>query len=210
MDIKDLFVEDRLTRIDIKDYQDIKAGMIKFHIECYDVKDFGRVSLLLGKMMGLMKMETLLFTPFYRDAPLLSYDLIQVLKKDTLIIELFDTCNTRKEYSALSSLKDSFKDLKDHKMKEAWYDSLLLKESLFKEGRKQTEEISKASLSYLKEYLSLFEKEEDIDPKRKKELHKNYVQGLLSNGGPSTDFFLKKLKETKTRELFLKYLFGVE
>ena len=37
-----------------------------------------------------------------------------------------------------------------------------------------------------------------------------YVQGLLDNGGPSTDIFVDMLGKEKTTEYFKKYIFGTE
>lgn len=37
-----------------------------------------------------------------------------------------------------------------------------------------------------------------------------YVEGLLKNGGPSTDVFKKGIGEEKTAELFRKILFATE
>ncbi len=42
-----------------------------------------------------------------------------------------------------------------------------------------------------------------------KEANKNYVDGLLKNGGTSTDMFVKKIGKEKTEELFRKYVFFV-
>lgn len=36
-----------------------------------------------------------------------------------------------------------------------------------------------------------------------------YAEGLLANGGPSTDVFKKQFGDEKTAELFRKVLFGV-
>lgn len=45
--------------------------------------------------------------------------------------------------------------------------------------------------------------------KEKKTLHKKYVDGLLSHGGPSTDVFVKALGKEKATDLFENHLFGV-
>ena len=45
---------------------------------------------------------------------------------------------------------------------------------------------------------------------KKREKTNAYVEGLLRNGGPSTDVFKKALGEQKTAELFKTVLFGTE
>jgi hypothetical protein len=47
------------------------------------------------------------------------------------------------------------------------------------------------------------------DVVKKKELSKEYVEGLLREGGPSTDVFKKALGEEKTAKLFREVLFGI-
>ena len=49
-----------------------------------------------------------------------------------------------------------------------------------------------------------------VDTEKKKERSANYVNGLLREGGPSTDVFKKALGEEKTAKLFKKVLFGIE
>ena len=46
--------------------------------------------------------------------------------------------------------------------------------------------------------------------KKKNELSAHYVNGLLENGGPSTDVFKKSLGEDKTARLFKNVLFGTK
>ena len=44
----------------------------------------------------------------------------------------------------------------------------------------------------------------------KREKASVYVEGLLSNGGPSTDVFKKSIGEEKTAQLFREVLFGTQ
>ena len=70
-------------------------------------------------------------------------------------------------------------------------------------------ELDSAAIEYLKAFLSSDAKTAfNAEEKQKKTEY--YVSGLLKNGGPSTDVFLKKLGEEKTKELFEKVLFGTK
>lgn len=65
----------------------------------------------------------------------------------------------------------------------------------------------------LKDYsiqvMDIIKKADEIPGEEKKETNKNYVDGLLKNGGTSTDMFVKKIGKEKTEELFRKYVFFV-
>ena len=62
---------------------------------------------------------------------------------------------------------------------------------------------------YTEAYLALPAKPV-TDEAAKREKTNAYVEGLLKNGGPSTDVFKKALGEEKTAELFRSVLFGTE
>ena len=49
----------------------------------------------------------------------------------------------------------------------------------------------------------------DFDPEEKKRRAAVYSDGLVANGGPSTDVFKKSFGDEKTKEFFDKVLFGV-
>ena len=64
------------------------------------------------------------------------------------------------------------------------------------------------AMDYLKAYLEAVEAAPYCEPIPKKEKSSIYVEGLLANGGPSTDIFKKGIGEEKTGELFRNILFG--
>ena len=82
------------------------------------------------------------------------------------------------------------------------------KESISKKGKKaQTPKFDDLTMEYLKSYLSTpTNTVTDKSEKQKKSAY--YVEGLLKNGGPSTDVFKKSLGVEKTTKLFRKILFG--
>lgn len=51
---------------------------------------------------------------------------------------------------------------------------------------------------------------EKCEPEAKKEKASVYVEGLLSNGGPSTDVFNGEFGAEKTAELFRRVLLGTK
>lgn len=202
--------EFKYKKIELKEFSKVKVGPISFEIECFDVDNIGRVSYLNGKgLLGLMKMETLMITPLFNDSPLFSYDEVKVLKNDTFIIEMYNTCKDKKEYNDLLKIKEKYNYFKKHELEKRWYDNLRCKESLsFKEkGKNKFAELLK---EYLSSFLNDIKNDNLIDVDTKKDLHNQYVDKLINEGGPSTDVFIKHIGKEKTAVLFKKYLFGTD
>ena len=63
---------------------------------------------------------------------------------------------------------------------------------------------------WVNEYISALNKAPSCDEKEKTIKNKEYVDGLLNNGGPSTDQFIKMIGREKTTTFFYKYFFGIE
>ena len=90
-------------------------------------------------------------------------------------------------------------------------DNIKLSESTSKKGKKKdTPSYNEMSLEYLKAYIEVAKKADVCDADEKKEKASVYVEGLLTNGGPSTDIFKKNYGEEKTAYLFRNILLGNE
>ena len=189
-----------MTKLDVGEYAEIKAPMMKFEISAYKAEGLGHVSVMsMSGMLGLMKMDTIIINPKDRDLPLLSYDRVYAAGNDTLIVELYDTMANPTEMSLPSN------DLGEH-----WYDNIKLPESLSFKGKKNHEaDFDRVALSAMEAYLTA-EDNKDFDAGLKTEKSDLYVEGLLKNGGPPTRLFLKLFGEEKTAELFRTVLFGTK
>ena len=92
---------------------------------------------------------------------------------------------------------------------EHWYDSIKLPESISKKGKKaQTSDFDKMTEEYFAAYLASIPTADVDDIAAKSTKASVYVEGLLTNGGPSTDVFKKQFGEEKTTYLFRNILFG--
>ncbi len=213
------------------EYALLKIKGMNFTIQRYLAEGLGNVSVMRASgYWGLMKMDTLIINPTELDLPLFSYDRVMAVGKDTLIIELYDTLLGDSNLGGLQKLKEDYKALPEHDLGTHWYDSIKLTESVAKKGKKaQFDSFCKLALKYLEVYLTCAGKPElqmqetertkkvptteesafvSCDAKAKREKASVYVEGLLTNGGPSTDIFKKALGEEKTAYLFHKILFG--
>ena len=194
---------------DLESYSVIKKKGMHFHISGYEVKDVGYISTLqMSAMLGLMKMRMLVFTPLDIDAPLFSYDYINAMGNETLLLELYDTQLAAADLSALNNVKSNFAHLPDHDLGTHWYDHLKLAPSLAKKGKKLSYDYQTLCNNYFLAYLSLLSSAPSCDRLAKQAKVREYTNGLLTNGGPSTDQFKKMIGDEATKDLFTRFIFS--
>lgn len=202
-----------LKEIETGEFATAKVGPMKFRIKCYDAEGLGRVSVMSGSgMFGLMKMDTVIINPFERDMALFSYDRIHAMGNDTIFLELYDTRMDRKRLpNDIEQVVDKYKDIPEQPVAPNWYDQIKLSVSLKKKGKKDvTPRFDKLTQEYLDAVIKLIEQAPECDAKEKKKAAAMYTEGLLTNGGPSTDQFVKAKGKEYTQKLFRSYLFGTE
>jgi hypothetical protein len=189
-------------------FSTLKASGMKFAVQAYRAEGLGHVSVMRAKgFFGLMKMDTLMIVPSEKDLPLYSYDRIYAMGNDTLIVELYDTLLGNFSGETLKKVKDEFAALPERDPGEHWYDNIKLASSISKKGKKEhTQRLSELALRHFDAYLASPARVADGAEKRR--LASEYVEGLLSKGGPSTDVFKKHLGDEKCALLFRKILFG--
>lgn len=200
-----------LTEQPAGEYAVLKANGMKFAIRAFEAKELGHVSVMQAKgFFGLMRMDTLIVNPSERDLPLYSYDRVHAMGKDVLIIELYDTLLSLRSFDSLEAVKADFRDIPDDQRGTHWYDRIKLKESVSKTGKKNVSKRFDALAGrYFAAYLNAAP-EKTCDVRLKSEKASVYVEGLLQNGGPSTDVLLKAIGREKTEALFRSVLFGTE
>ena len=202
--------KNHLNAITIGEYAKMKVGVMNFQIWAFHAEGLGHVSAMQASgMFGLMKMDTLIINPTEKDMPLFSYDRVHAMGNDTLIYELYDTILEKADLNRVEDVKIKYRHLPDHDLGEHWYDSIKLAISLSKKGKKvHSAAFDACAMEYLEAYLEDAAEADYCEPAGKKEKASVYVEGLLSNGGPSTDVFKKGIGDEKTAELFRNILFG--
>lgn len=199
-----------LEGMDLGEYRKMKVNGMTFHIYAFRAEGLGHVSAMQASgFFGLMKMDTLIINPTEVDLPLYSYDRVHAMGNDTLIYELYDTMMGEADLTELDYVVGRASVLPDHDLGEHWYDSIKLPQSFAKKGKKaQTPSFDDAAMQYLKAFLNIAKTAPKCEKEPKQEKASVYVEGLLSNGGPSTDVFKKGIGEEKTADLFRRILFG--
>lgn len=199
-----------LEEKNVGEYRKLKAKGMTFEIHRYEAKGLGNVSVMSAQgFFGLMKMDTFIVNPVEKDLPLFSYDRIYAMGNDTLILELYDTITGSYPAEKIQTVKDEYKTLPEHDLGKHWYDSIKLKESAAKKGKKaQTALLDAMTTAYFTAYMDGAAQMSACDANAKRKKASVYVEGLLANGGPSTDVFKKQFGDEKTAELFRRILFG--
>lgn len=201
-----------LTALDVGSFASLKANGMNFTVNAYKAEGLGHISVMRAQgFFGLMKMDTLIVNPTEIDLPLYSYDRIFAMGNDTLIVELYDTLVGEYSDESLEAVKSKpkFVEIPERDPGEHWYDGIKLASSISKKGKKKhTNHLHSLADKHFVAYLDS-SKAPVLHKAAKLEKASVYVEGLLTNGGPSTDVFKKALGEEKTAKLFREVLFGV-
>ena len=197
-----------MSEVDTQGFDGIKVMGMTFNIKAYKAEGLGHISAMTAKgFLGLMRMDTLIITPLEKDLPLYSYDRIFAFGKDTLMVEMFDTMLGSFNSDELKKITDAYRELPETDPGEHWYDGIKLGGIAKKGKRKISSRLDEMAMAHFEAFLKADASDVcDLETKRSKSAY--YVEGLLKNGGPSTDVFKKAIGDEKTAELFRKVLFG--
>lgn len=202
-----------LIELDTNTYKDAELNGIPLIIKSFDAVNFGSVS-ILSSNSNVMNLDTLILNPFSKDMPLFSYDRIKAFQTDTLFIELYDTLLDKSINKVvneeLNIIKKKYQEISELEHKDNWYDSIRLDASTSKKvGIDQSNLFNDLTKEYLKGYLSISKNLDSCNEELKKAKAKEYTDGLLENGGPSTDAFIKAKGKKYTEKLYREVLFRV-
>ena len=206
----DLFArKGTLAPKDVTPWQTFSGKGMKFQLQSFNWNGCACVShLSMRAFFGLMRMETVICTPYSKDLPLFSYDGMKLPGKQIVFLEQYDTQLEPVDLSTMNAVKAAYDDLVDKPMKPAWYDHLKLSPTVYKTGRgprfqSLAEEMTTA-------YIDLFPIARDVDPAAKTARNSAYVEDLISNGGPAINTVRGILGNEAAETLFRHFLFGTE
>ena len=195
-----------LVAKDVSPWQTFSGKGMRFWLESYDWNRCACVShLSMRAFFGLMKMDTIICTPYAKDLPILSYDFISALGRNTLLLEVYDTQVQPTDLSALEAVKANYQHLKDKPTKPAWYDSLKLPPTLCKTG--QQAHLSGLTTEMIQTYLVLFASAREVDRAAKTARNSAFAEGLIKDG-PAFRAVSKMLGVDSAKLLFRKFIFG--
>ena len=189
-------------------FDGIKIKGMTFNISSYEAEGLGHVSTMQSKgFFGLMHMDTLIITPLDTDLPIFSYDRIKDMGNDKLYIEVYDTVINKPSFDPMDRVKEKYYDLPKISLGKHWYDDIRLPQTATYSGKKKdSDRFDSMALEYMKAFISI-NGAAVVDSETKNSKTAYYVDGLLNNGGPATDVFLKAIGKDRTTTLFKEVLF---
>ena len=197
-----------LVEKDVTPWQTFAGNGIRFWLQSYDWDNCACLShLSMRAFFGLMKMDTLICTPYAKDMPILSYDYICALGRRTLLFEVYDTQVQTVDLSAMTAVKERYQDLKDKATKPAWYDALKLPPTLSKTGN--SERLENLTTEMINTYIDLFATAPKVNRVAKNERNSAFAEGLIKDG-PAFRAVSKMIGVESAKTLFRRFLFGTE
>ncbi len=203
-----------LVMVDIEPDSIVKKHGTGLKTTVYKAGDTGHLCILsMNALLGLMKMETVVFCPINRDIPLINFDCVKLLRKDTLIIELYDTQLAPYPQNLLEAfelLKKADSDLIDYVSADKhWYDDILYPCSYHKTGTAVNERFAATTDKYIETYINQLNAADFCDSAQKKTKIQGFASKLLENGGPAVNEVRKLFGDDFAQRLVLQYMYGV-
>ena len=213
-----------LTPFEVKpDYRTIHPAkmlkLFKILVSSYTTDRLARVNSLDATMFMFMKMYTLMIRPDYSyNLPMLSVDFIFIGKKRVFVIEVIDPANIdddnkRAHYDRMRVWQDAVKQYEQSPAKD-WYADFLTDFSIhIKADESRDDELFKIYQTFLEAYLDMAKNALPLSPElrdRVKAGIENYVDTLLSKGGPAVDVFKKFLGPEGQKEYVRTVMFGLD
>ncbi len=201
----------KLIKKENKEFKFLQLNGMNFTNSSYYAQGLGNIGIMkVTDDKGIMKMDGLIINPFEIDGPMLSYDHIKMMGNNILYLEPFNTTlGDSFNCSGLKNVADKYDKLIENNLQNShWYEDLRMPGTIFKKSIKN-EMIEEMIVQYYDEYLKALLKSDKCDVNLKKEKAAVYSNGLIENGGPATDPFLKTFGKEKTKKFFKELLFGV-
>ncbi len=208
-----------IFKTDCGEFADRKTFPFRIKTHTFSVKNLGHLCIMQAKSnLGLVKMQTVEIVPFYKDAPIFSYDRIKMAGNEIFIVEFYDTFIDknqppyRRHEEKLCEIKESLKIIPQYSSGAHWYDFMHLPMTVQKKAKKCGVQFNKAFEAMLVEYVNLVKDSEVLAGNQFEEKHRKVqflADGLLTNGGPVVNTFNKLFGQEKTADFIRNCFFGL-
>lgn len=199
-------------------FDNITVQNMNYSAKQYEVKGVGNLFIMVCKESEMIQMDSFVITPYYKNLPLFSTDYMYMKERRTFLNEIYnlgvnedDLYN--KYIEKFSKTRDKYNNLIDMPTKKCWYDEIRPVYIAKNTESDKDDEIIEIFIENLKTYIDM-EKEtlllSEEEYKNKWIKTDEYVNGLIDNGGVSTDVFKAALGAEKTREFFNRVFFATE
>lgn len=190
------------------EFSEIRKNGMRFLIRTYEAEGFGKLFVMdMKAMFGLMRMETVTFTPVKTDGPILSMDVVKAFGRATLVLELYDTTLSHPAFDPLAAVKQKYALLPSYDPGDHPYYRFRMPQSDYKRGRGITKEVLAMADGYLKAYFGELKKCAPVDSEVKSAKNREFSGCLFECGGPAVNQFKKMIGEEKTKKFLLEYMY---
>ncbi len=205
-----------IKEIETGKFTNLQIQGIDYKIKQYEISGVGNLLVMDSKDSNKLQMVSFVLTPYYKALPLFSTDYIYMQEKRNFLIEYYDLVPEKDEFylnymDRFASLKAEHNNLEDMMLKECWYDSLKPVCTAKKTDKTKDSEISSLFVDNLKLFIDM-EKNSRLltteERKSKWKITQEYTDGLVDNGGVSTNVFKAVMGSEATKEFFNKVFFG--
>jgi len=205
-----------LKEVETGEFANIQIQGINYSIKQYDINGVGNLLVMDSKDSNKLQMVSFVITPYYKALPLFSTDYIYMQEKRSFLIEYYDLVPEKDELylnymNRFAAIIAEHNQLEDMILKECWYDSLKPVCTAKKSYITGDSEISAMFADNLELFIEmeknsrLFTEEER---KLKWKITQSYTDGLVDNGGVSTNVFKAIMGSDGTKEFFNNVFFG--
>lgn len=200
-------------KVNIGVFDTVKAEGSTFHIEAFDAKDMGRVTLVeMTGFLKLWKAQSFFITPLDKDAPVFYYHRHLRKGNDVLKIELVNTFIKTVPMETLDAVKEKYSHVPDADDAEEWHDELKLPQSILKRVKKdETAKLDEVAWDYLQTYLGVVENAKECEKSQKTQKVEKLAKGLAEYSGMAiVQFFLAYYDHNVALKLCKDVLFGIK
>ena len=205
-----------IKEVETGEFANIQIQGIDYKIKQYDICGVGNLLVMDSRNSNKLQMVSFVITPYYKALPLFSTDYIYMQEKRSFLIEYYDLVPKKDELylnymDRLAGLKEQHNHLEDMVLRECWYDSLKPVCTAKKADKLKDIEISSMFAANLKLFIemekgsTLYTEEER---KQKWRITQDYTDGLVDNGGVSTNVFKAIMGVDGTKKFFNDVFFG--
>ena len=199
-----------LIKREMGELKNIHKGIYNFDCEAYEIKNIGNLFFInLKALFGLMKMETTVITPKYKDLSFCNLDIVKAMGKETYMFEMYKTSLRNEDLSAFKDIKSKYSDLNNYSSEARWYDEMKLESSISKTGKKISDKAEKMLEECLDKYLILLDEAPICDPELKNIENRKYVDRLVDEGGSAVDSMTKIIGKEMTSKLIKEFMYNV-
>lgn len=205
-----------LKEVETGKFANLQIQGIDYSLKQYEINGVGNLLVMDSKDSIKLQMASFVLTPYYKSLPLFSTDYIYMQGKRSFLIEYYDLVPEKDELylnymNKFASLKAKHNHLEDMKLKECWYDSLKPVCTAKNTDRTKDSEISSMFADNLKLFIEMEKTSKPLTTEERKlkwKITQDYTDGLVDNGGVSTNVFKAVMGSDLTKEFFNKVFFG--